>query len=88
MQIRAGYELIYQFPVPTPMILMLNIHHTRAHDLIQPDHLITDPAVAVTDYRDKFENWCSRLIAPPGRMRLSADAIVHDAGVPEPTVPD
>ena len=81
MQIRAGYELIYQFPMPTPMILTLNIHHSRARDLMQPDHLITDPAVPVTAYRDKFDNWCSRLIAPPGRMRLSADAILQDAGV-------
>jgi len=87
MQIRAGYELIYQFPKPTPMILMLNIHHSRASDLLQPDHLMTDPAVPVTAYRDKFANWCSRLIAPPGRMRLSADAVVRDSGVPEPTVP-
>jgi transglutaminase-like putative cysteine protease len=88
MQIRAGYELIYQFPVPTPMILTLNIHHSRAADLLQPDHLMTDPAVPVSAYRDKFSNWCSRLVAPPGRMRLSADAIVRDSGVPEPTVPD
>ena len=88
MQIRAGYELIYQFPKPTPMILALNIHHSRASDLLQPDHLLTDPAVPVTAYRDKFANWCSRLIAPPGRMRLSADAVVRDSGVPEPTVPD
>ena len=88
MQIRAGYELTYQFPVPTPMILALNIHHSRAHDLIQPDHLITDPAVPVTAYRDKFDNWCSRLVAPAGRMRLSADAILEDTGAPEPTVPN
>src|SRR6202034_2267877 len=88
MQIRAGYELIYQFPVPTPMILTLNIHHSRAADLLQPDHLMTDPAVPVSAYRDKFSNWCSRLVALPGRMRVSADAIVRDSGVPEPTVLD
>src|ERR1700674_92630 len=88
MQIRAGYELIYQFPKPTPMILVLNIHHSRAADLVRPDHLLTDPSVPVTAYRDKFENWCSRLIAPPGRIRLSADAIVQDSGLPEPTVLD
>jgi transglutaminase-like putative cysteine protease len=79
MQIRAGYELVYQFPVATPMILTLNIHYSRAGDLLQPDHLMTDPAVPVSAYRDKFANWCSRLVAPPGRMRLSADAIVRDA---------
>jgi transglutaminase-like putative cysteine protease len=88
MQIRAGYELIYQFPQPTPMILTLNIHHTRACDLVQPDHLITDPAVPISVYRDKFGNWCSRLVAPGGRMRLSADAIVRDSGQPEPIVPN
>src|ERR1700732_1272765 len=32
MQIRVGYELIYDCPQPTPMMLMLNIHHTRAFE--------------------------------------------------------
>ena len=87
MQIRAGYELVYQFPNATPMILALNIHHSRAPDLLQPDRLMTDPAVPVNAYRDKFGNWCSRLLAPAGRIRLAADAIVRDSGHPEPTVP-
>jgi hypothetical protein len=26
MQIRVGYELNYEFPQPTPMILTLNVH--------------------------------------------------------------
>lgn len=88
MQIRAGFELIYQFPNPTPMILALNIHHSRAADLLQPDQLTTDPVVPVTAYRDKFGNRCSRLVAPAGRIRLAADAVVHDSGYPEPMVPD
>ncbi len=33
MQIKVGYELIYQCPQPTPMILTLNIHYTRASDI-------------------------------------------------------
>ena len=40
MQIRVGYELIYDCPQPTPMMLMLNIHHTRASDIVIPDHLL------------------------------------------------
>jgi hypothetical protein len=28
MQIRVGYELIYDCPQPTPMILTLHIHFT------------------------------------------------------------
>jgi transglutaminase-like putative cysteine protease len=87
MQIRAGYELIYQFPVDTPMILALNIHHSRVADLLRPDLMTTEPAVPLIAYHDKFGNWCSRLVAPAGTIRLTADALVHDSGVPEPTMP-
>src|ERR1700716_3169551 len=86
MQIRVGYELIYDCPQWTPMMLMLNIHHTRASDLVVPDCLIKNPAVLLTFYRDTFGNWCTRLVAPPGRIRLSASAIVNDSGVPEAPV--
>jgi len=36
MQLRVAYELIYSCPQPTPMMLMLNIHHTRASDMSSP----------------------------------------------------
>jgi len=80
MKIRVGYELIYDCPQPTPMILMLNIHFTRVSDLLVPDHLITSPSVRITAYRDAFGNWCSRIVAPKGEIRLSANAIVNDKG--------
>ena len=28
VEIRVGYELIYDCPQPTPMMLVLNIHYT------------------------------------------------------------
>lgn len=86
IQIRAGYELVYDFPQSTPLILTLNIHYSRASDLLRPDHLITTPAVPMSSYRDGFGNWCTRLVAPQGRMRLSADAIVKDSGEYESTL--
>ena len=46
MKIRIGYELIYECPQPTPMILTLSVHYTRVSDIIIPDHLIADPPVA------------------------------------------
>jgi transglutaminase-like putative cysteine protease len=64
-------------------MLMLNIHYTRASDLVVPDHLTTSPSVPFSCYRDAFGNWCTRLVAPPGRIRLSASAIVNDSGVPD-----
>jgi transglutaminase-like putative cysteine protease len=86
MKIRVGYELIYDLPQPTPIIMVLGTHFTRASDVIVPDHLTTSPAVAITPYRDGFGNWCSRILAPAGRIRLSADGVVRDSGLPDPVV--
>ncbi len=87
MQIRIGYELIYDCPQPTPMILTLNVHFTRVSDIIVPDHLITNPSVPVRAYRDGYGNWCSRIVAPKGEIRLSADAVVKDTGEPDEVAP-
>jgi transglutaminase-like putative cysteine protease len=87
MQIRVGFEMAYRCPQPTPMILALSIHYSRASDLVRPDHLVTRPAVPVTAYRDLFGNWCSRLVAPEGDFTLSADALVNDSGLADVVVP-
>jgi len=88
LQIRLGYELIYQSTQPTPMILNLNVHYTRAADLVRADHMLTDPWVPLTLYRDGFGNWCTRLVAPAGQIRVASDAIINDRGVPDPVVPN
>jgi transglutaminase-like putative cysteine protease len=86
MQLQVGYELIYDCAQQTPMMLAVNIHHSRASDIVLPDVLRTTPSVPLTFYRDAFGNWCSRILAPPGRIRLTATAIVNDSGLPDPTV--
>jgi transglutaminase-like putative cysteine protease len=83
MKIRVGYELLYDCPQPTPMILTLSIHYTRVSDIIVPDYLVTDPPVPITAHRDSFGNWCSRVVAPGGQFRLSTDALVKDHGQPD-----
>ena len=87
MQLRVGYEIIYDCPQPTPMVLTLHIHYTRVSDLVIPDHLTTSPSIPITAYRDTFGNWCSRIVAPKGEIRLSADAVVNDRGAPDMVVP-
>ena len=87
MLIRVGYELIYDCPRPTPMILTLCIHYTRASDVVTPDHLVTTPSIPVHGYRDSFGNWCCRIVAPAGRLRLFTDALVNDSGQPDVVVP-
>lgn len=86
MKIRVGYELRYEFPQPTPVILMLNVHFTRVSDLAMPDSIVLNPSVPVSGYRDGFGNWCSRLVAPAGRMIISADSVIRDSGLPDPVV--
>ena len=84
MRIRVGYELNYEFPQSTPMILTLNVHHSRVSDLAQPDYMKTTPAVPTAAYRDGFGNWCTRLVAPAGHFRVTSDAIVNDTGALDP----
>lgn len=87
MQIRLGFEMTYDCPQPTPMIFNVQVHFTRASDLVARDDLMIDPPVPIAGYRDGFGNWCTRIVAPQGRTRISADAIVNDPGVPDAVVP-
>lgn len=86
MQFRVGYELRYSFPQPTPIILVVNIHDSRASDIVVPDWLTTEPSLPITTYRDAFGNQCRRVLAPPGRLRLTADSVVNDTGQPDECV--
>ncbi len=80
MKINIGYEIIYDCPQPTPMILTLNVHHTRVADLIVPDNMLTDPPIPITAYHDGYGNWCSRIVAPKGQLRLFTNAVISDTG--------
>lgn len=73
--------MTYRCPQPTPMILSLNIHYSRAADLVRPDLIQTAPAVPLVAYRDLFGNCCSRIVAPKGRFLVSCDSLVNDSGV-------
>ena len=87
MRIRIGYDFIYECAQPTPMILTLHVHDSRSADIIVPDELRTEPAVPVMTYHDGFGNRCTRLVAPAGGIRLMADGVVHDTGLPDRVVP-
>jgi transglutaminase-like putative cysteine protease len=87
MQIRIGFELVYECPQPTPIILTLNVHFSRVADLVMPDHIITSPTTPIRGYRDGFGNWCSRIVAPQGIVRISSDARINDSGLPDTIAP-
>ena len=55
MKIRIGYEITYDCPKPTPMLLVLSIHPSRQADLLAPHRIVFDPPIASTDYHDAFD---------------------------------
>jgi transglutaminase-like putative cysteine protease len=84
MHIRIGYELGYECMQPVPMVLMLNVHPSRQDDLVVRDEMFVEPAVPLHRYQDAFGNLCTRLLAPAGQLRLSAEGIIRDHGEPDP----
>ena len=88
MRLRIGFEISYDLPQPTPMIALLNVHHSRVGDLERPDYLITSPPVKVEGYRDGFGNWCNRLVAPAGHFTLRTDTTIVEDGLPDPVHQD
>jgi len=85
MLIRIGYEILYELPQATPMILNLNVHYSRSADLVETDRIDTYPVVPMTMYRDGSGNWCTRLVAPAGAFRIAANGLIRDSGLAEPT---
>jgi len=65
------------------MLLVLNVHYSRASDVVIPDHLTTNPSVPIWAYRDSFGNWCTRLVAPAGQLKIASMAVVRDSGTPD-----
>src|SRR5688572_26626438 len=88
MHIRAGYEIAYECQQPTPMLLALSIHPSRIPDLVTPHEIVFDRDVQRRDYRDGFGNICTRIVAPAGRLTISADFVVADSGRPDAVAPD
>ena len=88
MKIRTGFEISFESTQPTPMLLMVSVHPSRLQDLVTPQAIAFDPPIPSRDYRDGFGNVCTRLVAPAGRLTLSADFVVADSGRPDPVTPD
>ncbi len=88
MKIRAGYEITYECPQPTPMVLLLSVHPSRMGDLAAPHRITFDPPVAAHEYRDDFDNICTRVVAPPGHLTIATDFVVSNSGAPDVVAPD
>ena len=88
MKIRVGCDLSYEFAAPTPVVLMLNVHPSRAADVLAPDLIRVAPLRPLSIYTDMFGNTCCRLVAPAGDLRIMTDTVVMDCGLPDDVAPD
>ena len=84
MLIRIGFDLQFNIPATVPMVALLNVHPSRAADLVDSDQLRIEPEIKIETYIDSFGNRCSRFVAPPGHLRLSSSALIRDSGEPDP----
>jgi hypothetical protein len=48
---------------------------------------VFDPPVPIAGYGDSFGNWCTHVVAPRGRICVSAEALLNDAAAPDAIVP-
>jgi transglutaminase-like putative cysteine protease len=69
------------------MILAVDVHYSRASDILSHDGLTTDPSVQIAAHRDGFGNWCTRILAPSGQIRITNGATVRDSGMPDVIAP-
>src|SRR5579859_2742985 len=83
MRIEAGYDISFQCPQETAMVLMLSVHPDRQQDLLSPHAIHLSPAVPSRDYVDVFGNICTRLVAPAGLLEVRNRFVIYDDGLPD-----
>ena len=88
MLIEAGFDVAFECPATTPMILQLSIHPSRDADLLTPDRIVSDPSLPMRSYLDLFGNRVTRVEVPAGLVTFSDRFIIQDSGEPDETPPD
>jgi len=83
MLIRLGYDLEFQVPAPTPMLLLLYVHPSQAISLLEPDRVHIEPETPVREFTDSFGNRCGWLAARPGSLRLWNTTLIEVNGQPD-----
>ena len=87
MLIRFGYEITVRCAAPVPMLLALSPHSSFRGRLIGSDDVRPDPDVPVRQNFDLFGNRVSRIVAPPGGLKIWSDCIAESDGLPDGVFP-
>jgi transglutaminase-like putative cysteine protease len=91
LALRIGFEMHFEFAVPTPLVLMLNVHPDVVHQLEAGERFeitsqtIEGPLAPRSEsFLDGFGNRCVRLLAPAGVLRVAHENVFHDVYEKEP----
>ena len=79
MLIRTGYHIDIELPGPTAIQTILDIHPTRADDVINESHEVV-PALSEERARDSFDNITRIVHAPAGLVSFVGSGLVYDSG--------
>jgi len=88
VKIRFGYELIYVQTQWVPTVMLLHAQPHAGQRLLKSDAVLIDPYVPASFYNDEFGNVCTRFVPTTPTVRVTADGILEDSGIPEPAVYD
>ncbi len=83
MRIEGGYDIAFGFREATPLLLQVHLRQELRTRLEAPENFQLDPAVPFRTYIDDFGNFCTRLVAPAGTLKLSNRFVIQDSGVQE-----
>lgn len=86
MLIRIGYDIALRVSAPTALVYLLQVHPSRASDLLAPEDTTLSPPLPTDFYEDAFGNACARVRIAAGTdtVRLRNQAVVRDSGLPDP----
>lgn len=84
MYIRCGYDLAYELPAATAVVLLLHLRPELNDRLVTPERFSLTPNVPYEHFIDALGNRATRLTAPPGMLEVSCDCVIEDDGRPAP----
>ena len=87
MLIEAGFDIAFECPAQTPMLLQLSVHPSRDADLLTPDKINCDPILATRSYIDHFGNRVRRVEVPAGLVVFSIGASFMTRANPKRRLP-
>jgi transglutaminase-like putative cysteine protease len=88
MRIKIGYDIAFDLPGPTPILLMLRVRPEVEPQLTAPECLRIEPEMPVSEYFDVYGNRVGRIMAPAGRLRIRNEALIEVDGRPDSVVRD